>query len=182
MGQELPEDYESPECNPVSLRDGERPDVSTHTQANLAALREHERRGEAEEGTFENAAERHGLDPEEARDLLSDPTPGELDALDDGDRVELVLDDGRKVVGTVEDPRHPNLGGYSGNGQYSRYFADEDGRRFSLVAYHEDKNDERRRDETYYVQRTKIPGKIHGSVEVEKHRVRVAVLGGDHGA
>jgi len=76
-GQQLPEGYESPEVKPAKLRDGEKPDVSAHTQANLAAIREQERRGNMEPGTFEAAAERHGIDPSDVPDDVDAEQGGE---------------------------------------------------------------------------------------------------------
>jgi hypothetical protein len=76
-GQQLPEGYESPEVKPAKLRDGEKSDVSAHTQANLAAIREQERRGNMEPGTFEAAAERHGIDPSDVPDDVDVTEGGE---------------------------------------------------------------------------------------------------------
>lgn len=42
--------------DPAQLRDGETPDVDAHARANLEAIREHEERGELEEGTAERVA------------------------------------------------------------------------------------------------------------------------------
>jgi len=69
-GQTLPEGYERKEARePARLREGESPDDTFHTRANLSAIKEQERRGELSEGTFERAAERHGIDPSEVPDL-----------------------------------------------------------------------------------------------------------------
>lgn len=98
------------------------------------------------------------------------PTPDDLADLEDGDMVEVDTVDGDTVSLTVEDPRHPNLGGRKGNGQYSRYFARDDGKRVSLCAYHEDKNDERRRDATLLINRTATSG-IMDNVDVDRTEV-----------
>lgn len=50
---------------PATLREGETADDDSHAQANLRAIREHERRGDLPKGTFEAAAKRHGLDANE---------------------------------------------------------------------------------------------------------------------
>lgn len=68
-GQTLPEGYErKAPREPAKLREGEAPDVSAHTIVNLSAIKAHERQGEFSEGTFERAAERHGVDPEAVPD------------------------------------------------------------------------------------------------------------------
>lgn len=38
-GQSLPEGYESPECNPASLRDGETVDETSHARGNLRQIK-----------------------------------------------------------------------------------------------------------------------------------------------
>jgi len=53
-GDNSTEDEWEPE--PAQLRDGETPDVDAHARANLEAIREHEERGELEEGTAERVA------------------------------------------------------------------------------------------------------------------------------
>lgn len=50
MSQELPEGYESPTCEPATLRNGETTDEATHAQRNLEQIR-----------MLERAAEEHGL-------------------------------------------------------------------------------------------------------------------------
>lgn len=49
----------------------------------------------------------------------SEPTPDDLADLSDGDVVEVDTEDGDTVTLTVDDPRHPNLGGKAGNGRFS---------------------------------------------------------------
>jgi hypothetical protein len=100
----------------------------------------------------------------------SEPTPDDLADLSDGDVVEVDTEDGDTVTLTTEDPRHPNLGGYAGNGRYSRYFARDDGKRVSICSHHEDKNDARRRDASYLINRTKTGG-IMDNVDVDKREV-----------
>jgi len=78
------------------------------------------------------------------------PTPDDLLALDAGDEVMIHLADGDEpVTATVDDPRHPNLGGRDGAGQVTRFFRTPDGRR-AITAYHEDKNPERQAERAVY--------------------------------
>jgi len=100
----------------------------------------------------------------------SEPTPDDLADLSDGDVVEVDTEDGDTVTLTAEDPQHPNLGGRLGNGQYTRYFARDDGKRVSIRACHDDKNDERRHDASYLINRTKTGG-IFDNIDTDKREV-----------
>lgn len=53
---------------PAKLREGEHPDVSAHTRANLAAIKKQEEWGTMPEGTHKRAAARHGIDVEDAEE------------------------------------------------------------------------------------------------------------------
>jgi len=100
----------------------------------------------------------------------SEPTPDDLADLSDGDVVEVDTHDGDTLTLTVNNPRHPNLGGQLGNGQYIRYFERDDGKRVSIRACHDDKNDARRHDASYLITRTKTGG-IFDNIDTDKREV-----------
>lgn len=75
------------------LRDGQHPDVSAHTQANLSAIRTQERRAELPEGTLEASARRHGID--DPGELLDNETPADIRR-----DVRYLIASGRSEAGT----------------------------------------------------------------------------------